>query len=85
MPEVQKKFAKAEAFLLQLGYEPLNPLDIVPYHPGTTWETYMAHDILALQKCKGIYMLHDWRNSQGARLEYEIAQLLGLIVIEMKQ
>ena len=41
----------------------------------------MRDDISALMKCDAIYMLNDWGQSRGARIEYVIAKELGLEII----
>lgn len=78
MDDVTRKFDQAEKMMIAMGFEPMNPLHLVPYHPDTKWETYMAKDLMELQKCNIIYLLHDWEDSQGARLEHEMSKILNL-------
>jgi len=81
------KFNNAACFLLSLDYEPINPLTISPHHENKTWEDYMLNDIKALFECEAIYMLNDWKDSKGARIEHAIAKELSLKIIyqtEMK-
>jgi hypothetical protein len=74
--DVEKKFKESEEFLRELGYEPISPLNSgVP--AGSTWEQYLAADILILLKCDAIFMQDDWEDSPGARLEYEVAYAAG--------
>jgi hypothetical protein len=70
-------FAKAEAFLKEQGYEPINPMAL-PHLHDQQWHSYMREDIKALCACDAIYMLHNWQGSKGARLEHEVAQAIGL-------
>jgi len=44
------------------------------------WAAYMEVDCGALLTCDGIYMLKNWAESKGARIEYVIAQELGLTI-----
>jgi hypothetical protein len=59
----------------------VNPIYVSPYEKDKQWADYMADDIKALFECDAIYMLSDWGQSKGARVEYAIAKELGLIVI----
>ena len=79
--QVAEKF-NSHAVLLKLkGYEPVNPVDVSPYHISKQWHDYMVDDIAALFQCDAIYMLADWGQSRGARIEYQIAKELGLKII----
>ena len=41
----------------------------------------MAIDTTLLSFCDAIYMLDNWWNSNGARLEKEYAESLGLVIM----
>lgn len=71
-------FEKMEVELTKRGYIPVNPMKVLPYKPELTWKDYMVADIDALLRCDGCYMLGNWRDSKGAKLEHEIAKGLGL-------
>lgn len=71
------KFARAEAFVNATGYEAVNPMKLVGCVAGKTWAEYMAEDIILLDACAGIYMLNDWRDSDGAKIEHAIAEIRG--------
>jgi len=68
-------------YLKAQGFEPINPMDLVPYHPDLTWKDYMRADIKALCDCDGILMISGWRKSKGAKLERHIAKSLGLNIM----
>ena len=74
-------FDVAEIKLKRMGFEVLNPIMFEP--ANWPWERYLAQDLLYMQKekCTHIYMGTNWRESQGARLEFEWAKLLGLEII----
>jgi hypothetical protein len=75
--EVKKKFSCASDLLKLKGYIPVNPLDL-PIPKPISWEDFMINDIKHLFLCDGIYMLKDWGQSKGARIEYAIAKELGI-------
>ena len=73
-------FAKAEKELQSKGHETVNPMALNHNH-DKTWHSYMKEDIKALCDCDTIYMLANWRDSKGAIIEMEIANMIGLKVI----
>ena len=80
------KFKWHAGFLELKGYEPVNPFDTEPifekpiteYTKDEIWAIFMAADIKELFACEAIYMLKDWGQSKGARVEYAIAKEIGL-------
>lgn len=82
MADVQAKFNAASLNLQAKGYETVNPLDIHEHEDAlvkgpATWEQYMINDIAAIFACDAIYMLHDWQDSPGAKIEHSICHLMG--------
>ena len=76
------KFRNAEKELIDMGYfHIINPINLHSTSDLKTWEQYMIVDIEALFKCDAIYMLKDWGDSKGARVEVAIAKELGLKII----
>ncbi len=71
-PEYESRFRVAEQHLKAMGYEVVNPLDLHETS-AKTWDDFMITDILHLFKCDGIYMLNNWKDSKGARIEHAIA------------
>jgi hypothetical protein len=53
----------------------INPLNIKPFLGIKTWHGYMINDVRALLKCDSIYMMDNWNESRGARIEFAIALL----------
>jgi hypothetical protein len=45
-----------------------------------TLREMVRRDFIALTTCDGIYLLKGWQHSRGARAEYAIAELLGMVV-----
>lgn len=78
LEDAEALFQQAEDHILELKYEPVNPMKLVPYNPDLTWKDYMIADIEALMRCDACFMLKNWTESKGAQLEHTIAQSLGL-------
>lgn len=71
--EVIAKFRAAEAKIRRFGFEPVSPLrNGLPLE--AEWADQMGEDIKLLLKSDAIYMMADWRQSEGATLEYLIAR-----------
>ena len=86
---MSQKFAKAEAYLREWGFDTFNPTasglgkqaEERAKANGTDFYTeIMELDIAELKKCDAIYMLTDWRDSAGAQREYKEAQRNGIQV-----
>lgn len=72
--EAYSLFATAEKQLLSTGHEPVNPLKHISKH--TQWETAMKQCLTLMMDCHGIYLLENWKESTGAKLEFYIAMQL---------
>jgi hypothetical protein len=71
-----RKFNRQSEILRNQGYIVVNPMELVP--KDTNWKTAMQLCIHELIECDAYYMLPDWRNSRGAKIERQIAQELDL-------
>lgn len=78
---VQIKFAAAVDSLIKRfpTAKIINPLDINP-SKDIAYKDAMIADLIELWDCTHIFMLSDWKDSRGARIEHFIAQELGLFV-----
>lgn len=76
-------FEQAEKELIDLGFEPVNPMKL-NYQHDLSWESYMKEDIKALCDCDSIYLLRNYSDSKGALLELAIATELKIKVIYQK-
>lgn len=84
LDRVREKFAKAERQIEAFGHTPVNPLNNgLP--PEAAWEEQMVASIGLLFKCDAIYMLPDWGDSTGARIENNIAAERGLEIIHQPE
>ena len=81
--DYKQKFDEAEKMLKRLGYEVINPAS--HFVEGFSWRDYMIRDIKWLMDCDLIYRLEGWEQSKGARLENQIAEDLGIKVLEIKE
>ena len=81
----ENKFDYYEKLLRKIGFEPVNPFKVNVVSDADflnkTWEDYMVADIKALFGCNAILMLNDWKDSKGARIEYNIAIEMNKMVI----
>lgn len=84
------KFATAENRLTRDGYKVLNPVEEADKldrlhqalgRAAPTWSEYMKKCILLISDVKEVYMLRDWQESRGARLEHYIASELGINIV----
>lgn len=78
--EAVRKFKRAEEQVRSFGYEPVNPIcngiDI-----EAQWKEHMKVDIGTLLDCEAIYLLQDWSESRGARIERNIAEEMGHFIM----
>lgn len=75
-PTYKHDFARAAAVIVAAGCEVVNPAEVEI--TGGAWLDYMRHDIKLLADCDGVYMLKGWEESNGAKIEHQLAQGLGL-------
>lgn len=75
-------FYGAEKFLETQGeMEVINPMRYIEFVDGWTWQQYMIEDIKLLFTCTDIFMLNNWKDSKGAKIEHSIAEILGLNIV----
>lgn len=79
--EVRLKFFLAEIILESKGYKVFNPTKFNKEKPDKTWNDYMSVCLSELVHCDTIYMLKDWGQSRGARVEYATAKELGIKIL----
>jgi len=73
-------FHTAAAKLRAQGYQVVNPAELNP-DTSKTWDQCMRRDLQALADCNSLALLPGWELSKGARLEYDVAQALGMTII----
>ena len=73
-------FEQAKKEVIDAGFEPVSPIEI-DHNGAVSWEDFMRNDIKQLMDCQAIYVLRNWRDSHGAKVEVELANILGFLVI----
>lgn len=53
----------------------------IPHDHDKTWLNYMRNDLKALLDCDAVFMLYNWKDSKGAKVEHDLAESLGLEII----
>ena len=80
-----EKFSKAMWGLVYDGFDIIiNPLSMDGIHFGVSHEDAMKLCLDELKTCTHIYMLKDWDQSKGAKIEHEFAKKNGLTIIYEK-
>ena len=75
------KFQNAKKRLNVLGYYHIsNPMEFCKYKDDKMWENYIVECVAELITCDAIFMLSDWAQSRGARIEYAIAKELEFTI-----
>ncbi|UOE48011.1 DUF4406 domain-containing protein [Mucilaginibacter sp. SMC90] len=74
--EYEAKFREAKTKLTAQGFHVLNPCDFIG--PEEDWQTAMRKATTLLNMADHIYMLPDWKDSQGAIFEHMQAVKFGL-------
>lgn len=75
--EAFKLFEEAQHELESQGHVVINPMKL-PHNHDKTWKSYMRECIKELVDCDEIYMLKNWADSHGAKLEYIVAHEIGI-------
>ena len=81
-PNFREKFQKAEDFIQERypNQEVINPAKItLPECCG--WEDYMDVCLMLLDKADTLYLLEDWQESRGSRMEHGYALAKDKIVL----
>ena len=72
-------FRKAALELIARGHAVVNPAD---FPEGKTWTEYIAMGLRAVDAADAIYLLPEWAESFGARIERLAALKLGRTIYE---
>lgn len=81
--EAYNNFDKVASEIINRGHTAINPTLITTLLPGLDWKAYMtiAYGILMDPSVDAVYMLRNWKESAGAKLEWIWAQAKGKQII----
>ena len=71
--EAKKSFIKAELRLKHQGHTVMSPKGIMDF-AGFEHEDYMHVCYAMIDVCDAVYMLRNWKDSKGARMELDYAK-----------
>lgn len=70
-----QRFERAEKHLNNMNItDVINPAKVNSYLPELSYSQYIKMSLCMLEMCDTIYMLKNWENSVGAKLEWEFAK-----------
>lgn len=70
-----QRFERAEKHLNTMNIiDVINPAKVNSYLPELSYSQYIKMSLCMLEMCDTIYMLKNWENSIGAKLEWEYAK-----------
>jgi len=78
--KTKQKFKHVQEYYERLGHEVVNPFELET-DLTKDWAHYMRIDIKAMMECDTIFVMNDYIESEGARLEYHIACMLGFRIL----
>jgi len=78
-------FESAAEHLKSLGFETVSPHDVIVAEKykrkDDPWDQFMRADIADIMTCDSVFMIHGWVNSKGAKIERDIASMMGLEIL----
>lgn len=81
--EVLANFSQAEKEVIAMGGIPVSPTKL-PHNHERNWPSYMKEDISAMLQCDCVYVLKNWRKSDGAIVEVRTAVDLSIDLVFQK-
>lgn len=75
--EARASFDKPTAYLRHQGHTVINPMELIK-NPKEVWHSAMKTCIAELVKVDVVLLLDNWKDSEGARFEKEIAHRLTI-------
>ena len=70
-----QRFERAEKHLNTMNItDVINPAKVNSYLPELSYSQYIKMSLCMLEMCDTIYMLKNWEDSTGAKLEWEFAK-----------
>ena len=78
--ECVEKFKKAQTESESIGFIAMNPIELVGDW-NTPWEIAMKICVCHLMTADAIILLEDWEQSKGAKIERQLANDLGMLIV----
>ena len=76
--ERKAAFHKVQEYLLDTGYEPVNPFS----SEEKSYSDYMRADLKLLLGCDTIFLMNGWNHSRGCIAERNVAEICGMKIIK---
>ena len=76
-------FFEAARILKEAGWEVVNPAENFGGRTDLPRTAYLRADVALLVHCDAMAMLPGWEDSEGAKLEYLLAHMMGMPMIEV--
>lgn len=77
----EKNFGDAKKEFESAGHVVVSPLDLDHSGHDGSWQRHMIVDLEALCDCDAIFMLDNWRESPGAKIEHDFARKAGKTIL----
>ena len=74
LDDYKSLFAEIE-YLYRNEYKVMNPCRFE--HTSDQWEDRILHDLNIIKGCDVVFMLNNWKDSNGAQVEHYFAQGMG--------
>lgn len=81
--ESRRLFAEAQENLEAQGFDVINPWDLEDekMRQCAEWAEFILFDLKIVKTCDKIYMLNNWKDSFGAKTEFDFASGHGLDIL----
>lgn len=78
--DYHERFATAAKEVIELGMIPVNPVTLLHNH-DKRWSSYMREALTAMLECDCIYLQTEFLQSEGAVIEFHLANKLGFEIL----
>jgi len=86
--DIEQNIRRAEELALELwrtGYAVVCPHTNTRFFQGAADDgVWLQGDIEILKRCDAVALVDGWEQSEGARAEYQVAQELGLDIVDVR-
>ena len=82
--DYEERFSAAEKEVIELGMIPVNPVTLLHNH-DKRWSSYMRESLTAMLECDSVYLLEGYYLSEGALIEFHLANKLNFEIFNQKR